>query len=437
MSSRDSITFRKAIVFGFVSLAAPLCGLAQMRIQPPPTPSPKLIRAGRILDVRSGQYRLDQGILTEGEKIKEIGPWADLKTRAPGDATVIDLSRATLLPGLIDCHAHLLISGDLGRLDPGELLSTTLAQMTPAKRALLGARNARETLEAGITSVRNVGHSGVDGDVALRDAINAGWLAGPRLQAAGRKITPIGGQATMLQPSLAPQILSQDFLTISGIEQARAAVRENLANGVDLIKIVIDADAGKNWKIRYMSLEDAKAIVEDAHRLEMKVAAHAGDNVAVQIAIDAGVDSIEHAWTATDAQLQQMKTKGIFLVATEIFTGVPGRERLQRAMKIRVKIAMGSDAWAFVPGKTRGEAALLGLKKLEDEGMPGIGIIRSATITAAELMGWADSVGELAAGRFADIIAVDGDPVNNVSLLLQVRFVMKGATVIKSNFGNN
>jgi imidazolonepropionase-like amidohydrolase len=224
---------------------------------------------------------------------------------------------------------------------------------------------------------------------------------------------------------------------VSGPDQARAAVRENLANGADLIKIVVDSDAGRHWKTRYMPLEDAKAIVEDAHRLGMKVAAHAGDNVAVQTAIDAGVDSIEHAWTATDEQLKQMKDKGIFLVATEIYVNAPPKDRLQRAMKIGVKIAMGSDAWALSSGKTRGEASLFELKKLHDEGMPDIEIIRSSTVNAAELMGWSDRVGELAAGRFADIIAVAGDPFQDIGLLQHVGFVMKGATVVRNDFAKN
>ena len=422
---------RKAQTCWFLFVLIPLTSLAQIRVQPLPAPAPKLIRAGRVLDVRSGQYRLDQGILTEGETIKEIGPWAEVQPHAPGNAVAIDLGRATLLPGLIDCHAHLLIAGDLGRLDPGELVLLTVTQMNPSKRALMGARNAREVLDAGITSARVLGHSGIDGDVALRDAINSGWISGPRIQAAGRKITTIGGQAASVQPAVAAQILSQEFLIVSGGEQARAAVRENLANGADLIKIVIDSDAGRVWKTRYMPLEDAKAIVEDAHRLGIKVAAHAADNLAVQTAIDAGVDSIEHAWTATDEQLKQMKAKGIFLVATEVFVSTPGTARLQSAMRIGVKIAMGSDAWATLPGKTRGESTLVEIGKLRDEGMSGIEIIRSSTINAAELMGWSDKVGELVAGKFADVIAVEGDPVQDVSLLQNVRFVMKGSTVVR------
>jgi imidazolonepropionase-like amidohydrolase len=297
---------------------------------------------------------------------------------------------------------------------------------------LMGARNANEILEAGITSARTMGHSGIDGDVALRDAINAGWVPGPRIQAAARKIAAAG--AVQLPPTVSPQALRQEFLLVSGPDEARAAVRENLAHGADLIKIVVDSAPARGLKSQYMSMEDAKAIVEEAHRLGLKVAAHAQDNTAVQIAIDAAVDSIEHAWTATDEQLMQMKHKGIFLVATDIFVSAPPKDRLNRAMRIGVRIAMGSDAWALVSGKTRGESSLFELKQLHDEGMPNIDIIRSSTLSAAELLGWSDRVGELAAGKFADIIAVQGDPLEDLALLQHVPFVMKGATVVRNEF---
>ena len=426
---------RNASKFVFLLLGLSVVSQAQVGLRPPPPPEAKLIKAGRLLDVKSGKYLFDQGILTEGEKIKEIGPWAEARAHAPKDAVMIDLSQATLLPGLIDCHAHPLIAAELGRMDPSEIITTTVTQMSVPLRTLMGARNAKEALDAGITSARVVGHSGIEGDVALRDAIKAGWIPGPRLQAACRKITSL--RAIYLQPAVATQVLAQEFLEVSGTDEARRAVRENFANGADLIKIVIDAGGGRNGKAQYMAIEDAKAIVEDAHRLNLKVAAHAGDNDAVQIAIDAGVDSIEHALNATDEQLKQMKTKGIFLVATEIYVNKSPKDRLQRAMKIGVKIAMGSDAWASVSGKTRGEASLIELRKLQEEGMPSIDIIRSSTVNAAELMGWSDQVGELAVGQFADIIAVAGDPVQEIGLLQHVQFVMKGATVVRNDFSKN
>ena len=412
----------------FLLLALTAASLAQM----PPPPAAKLIKAGRVLDVKSGKYLLDQGILTEGEKIKEIGPWAEVQSHAPGNVVMIDLSQATLLPGLIDCHAHLLISGEVRR-GPGESMVLTVPQPSESLRALIGARNAKEALEAGITSGRILGLSGIDGDVALRDAINAGLVPGPRLQAAARRITPVGGLTSSVVENLPPR----EFLSVSGPDEARRAVRENLAKGSDLIKIDIDAGSGRNGKMRYMALEDAKAIVEDAHRLGLKVAAHAEDNLAVQIAIDAGVDSIEHAWTATDEQLKQMKDRGIFLVATDLLVAAQPKDRLLRAIKMGLKIAMGSDMWLVWSGKTRGEASLLEIGALQKEGMPNLEIIRSSTVNAAELMGWSDRVGELAAGKFADIIAVRGDPEQDIGLLQHVQFVMKGATVVRNDFAKN
>jgi imidazolonepropionase-like amidohydrolase len=446
------------IVFG--ELAA-----AQLGFEPPPPPTPKLIKAGRVLDVKSGTYLLNQGILTDGERIKEVGPWDQVQARAPKEATRIDLSRATLLPGLIDCHAHLVSSME-GRLSGGENIVISVTQSSAALRALMGAHNAREDLEAGITSARVVGHSGIDGDVALRDAINYGWVPGPRLQASARKITALGGQAVYLQNAVSKQILEQEFLPVSGLDEARRAVRENFANGADLIKIVVDGGTGPSGQFRYLAPEDAKAIVEDAHRLGLKVAAHATTKVAIQTAIDAGVDSVDHGDEATDEQLRQMKDKGIFLVATDLWTNgrqyeyfslfdafTPAdatalkaseeqttkqfKDRLQRAMKIGVKIAMGSDMWSLWPGKTRGEASLLELVELQKNGMPNLEIIRSTTMNAAELMGWSDRVGEIVAGKFADIIAVAGDPLQDVSLLQHVRFVMKGAVVVRNELAGN
>jgi imidazolonepropionase-like amidohydrolase len=443
------------VMLAFCDLAA-----AQLGFEPSPPPTPKLIKAGRVLDVKKGSYLLNQGILTDGERIKEIGPWEQVQAHAPKEAGRIDLSHATLLPGLIDCHAHPLSSME-GRLSGGENIVIAVTQSSAALRALMGAHNAREDLEAGITSARVVGHSGIDGDVALRDAINYGWVPGPRLQASARKITALGGQAVSLQNAVSGQILEQEFLPVSGPEEARRAVRENFANGADLIKIVIDAGAGPTWQVRYLAPEDAKAIVEDAHRLGMKVAAHATSRVAIQTAIDAGVDSVDHGDEASDEQLKQMKDKGIFLVATDLWTNgnqyqylsqfvafTPEdesalkaaeektteqfKDRLQRAMKIGVKIAMGSDMWSLWPRKTRGEASLLELEELQKDGMPNLEIIRSSTVNAAELMGWSDRVGEIAAGKFADIIAVAGDPLQDVTLLQHARFVMKGATVVRN-----
>ena len=172
---------RNASNFVFLLLALSVVSQAQVGMRPPPPPEAKLIKAGRVLVVKSGKYLFDQGILTEGEKIKEVGSWAEARAHAPKDVVLIDLSQATLLPGLIDCHAHPLIAAELGRMDPSEIISITVTQMSVPLRTLMGARNAKEVLDVGVTSARVVGHSGIEGDVALRDAIKAGWIPGPRI----------------------------------------------------------------------------------------------------------------------------------------------------------------------------------------------------------------------------------------------------------------
>jgi imidazolonepropionase-like amidohydrolase len=428
---------RRILILAFALV--PLSSVAQFRLQNSPPPTQKLIKAGRILDVKIGMYVLNQGILTEGEYIKEVGPWEQVQGRAPKNVAIIDLSKETVLPGLIDAHSHLLVSMD-PQMSGGQAITTAVALMSPEFRTLIGALHAKEYLEAGVTSVRVVGHSGIAGDVALRDGITSGLVPGPRLQVAGRKLTPPGGQAMYLQPALAKQILEQEFVTVSGPEEARRAVRGNLAMGADLIKIAVDAGAGPFWKFRYMAPEDAKAIAEDAHRLGLRVAAHAVDKVAIQTAIDAGVDSIEHAFQATDEQLQQMKDKGIFLVATDIPDngGSPeSKDRLQRALKLGLKIAAGSDLWSPIPGRTYGQAALLDLEALHEEGMSNVDVIRCSTMNAAELMGWSNLVGQVAPGKLADIIAVSVDPLQDVRSLQHIPFVMKGATIVRNEFTKN
>jgi imidazolonepropionase-like amidohydrolase len=312
--------------------------------------------------------------------------------------------------------------------------------MSPEFRTLLGAMHAREYLEAGVTSVRVVGHSGIQGDIALRDAINSRLVPGPRLQAAGRKITTPGGQSMYLQPALAKQVLEQEFMIVSGPEEAGKAVRENVAIGADLIKVAIGPlGSGQFWSFRSMSPEDVKAATEEAHRLGVKVAVHATDKTCIQAGIDAGADSIEHAFEATDEQLQQMKDKGIFMVATDIpdnGASPQSKDRLQRAMKLGLtRIAIGSDLWFPPPeGKSYGQTALLDLAALHQEGMANIDVIRAATVNGAELLGWSDSVGQISAGKFADIVALKADPLQDVTSLEHVSFVMTGGEVVKNEF---
>jgi imidazolonepropionase-like amidohydrolase len=411
-----------------------------------------LIRAGRLLDVKAGIYRDDQGVLVESERIKEVGDFKGLQARAPKDAVLLDLSRMTVLPGLIDCHSHLLDAME-GRWEAGEAIILTITRLGPAKRALLGAAMARETLEAGITTVRNVGHSGINGDAALRDAINAGWVQGPRIQAATRKITPPGGQAVAIQSEGAEALIAQEFLPVSGPEEARRTVREALAAGADVIKVVADD------RKRILNSEEMKAIADEAHRVGVKVAVHATSAAGIKAAIDGGVDSIEHGDEATDEQFKAMREKGIFLVPTlwsaEMLRDVylkslvltpeeqvgfeaavkqwveRSNRKLQRAVQAGVKIAAGSDMWMKYPGKTRGAATLSTFEAMGNAGLSALEVIRAGTVNAAELLGWSDQVGAVEAGKFADLIAVEGDPLKDLTELRRIKFVMKGGAIVR------
>jgi imidazolonepropionase-like amidohydrolase len=411
-----------------------------------------VVRAARILDVRAGKVLTGQAVLVVGERIQEVGPAVAVEAHAPQDATRIDLGGATLLPGLIDCHAHLL-SMVHGRMSNQENMLVQVAGMSPAARALLGASNARETLEAGITTVRNVGHSGIDGDAALRDAIERGWVSGPRILAATRKLTPPGGQAIALNPAVADAIIKEEFLPVSGPDEARRAVRQALADGADVIKVVVDDGP------RVLATDEMKAIVDEAHRARRRVAAHATSAAGIDAAAQAGVDSIEHATEASDASLATMARKGIFLGATDwskqmvedvfvkpvVYTpqeiaGLEAqidawmaqtKDRMERARRAGVRVVMASDMWGEYPGKTRGQAAVEVLRGLQDEGVPPLDVVRAATVNAAELLGWSDRIGAIEAGKLADLLAVEGDPLQDVAALRRPVFVMKGGVVVR------
>ncbi|HXM71497.1 MAG TPA: amidohydrolase family protein, partial [Thermoanaerobaculia bacterium] len=385
-----------------------------------------LVKAGRLLDPRTGAVLSPVAVLIENDKIKEVGPPAKVQADAPADVETIDLGSSTLLPGLIDSHTHLLIDviapaeAEIGRRFNGEFVPGLLLAITmsPSDRVLLGAQLAREDLESGFTTVRNVGHSGIDGDVALRNAIKAGRIPGPRILAAGRKLIK-GGYVQSLNPALAKAILQQEFLVVNGgPDGARQAVNENVFYDVDLIKVAIGED---------ISASEMTAIVDEAHRQHLKVAAHAFDTASIQTAIDGGVDSIEHGNGVTDEQLRTMRDKGIFLDLTPTFydgfwskihetitvsaalraanaaRDDRSRQRaaalVQRVMKSGVKLAAGSDMCWFYPGKTRGQASATMFPALRKSGMPPLDILRAVTTSAAEMLGWQDRVGAVEPGK--------------------------------------
>lgn len=407
-----------------------------------------VLRAARLLDPESGNVTRNPVLIVEAGRIRAVG--TGLAT--PSGAKVLDLGAMILLPGLIDSHTHLLqnYQGSLGGDDPNMVL--TIATMGNVRRALLGAAMGREDVEAGITTVRDLGNSGWNGDVALRDAIAEGWIVGPRVFAATRALAPVGGQFGELAPE-AQRLVQQEYVVVSGVDEARRAVRQAFYDGADLIKVIVNAGP------RVLTLEEMKVIVSEAQRVGRRVAAHATTDLATRIAAQAGVNSIEHGYTIPDDALRMMAEKGIYLVPTdypaEFYLGLRDstgmapdqwrrrregmrqvvqshRERLTRALRLGVRIAYGSDEYYELPGRTRGQTSLLALQAYQEAGMSPLEVIRTATTNAADLLGMADQVGSAEPGKLADLIAVEGDPMRDVRDLQRVRFVMKEGRVIRN-----
>ena len=439
--------------------------IAAERVAAEAPASNTLVRAGRLLDPRTRNVISPAAVLIENGKIKEVGPPSQVQTRTPANVKTIDLGNATLLPGLIDSHTHLfldiIVPPELeqqrhsnGLFAQGMLLAII---ESPSKRVLMGAQSAREDLESGFTTVRNLGHSGIDGDTELRDGINGGRVPGPRILASGRKLITRGSYVQNLNPDLGDAILQQEFLLIDGADQARQAVRRNAFQNVDVIKVTADEN---------LTVAELTAVIEEAHHEHLKVAVHAVDNVSIQTAIDARADSIEHGNEVTDAQLKQMRDKGIFLDLTPTFNDgfylkitepsivISPASRadaasrnarrkqnydqlVQRVLKSGVKFAAGSDMCWFYPGKSRGQASAGTLVKLRDAGMPPLDVIRAVTSNAAEMLSWQDRVGAVEPGKFADLVAVAGDPLADITELERVRFVMKDGQVIRNDFQDN
>ena len=396
-----------------------------------------LIRAGHLLDVRTGVETANQTIVVSGERIVAIAPTAGTPLQA-GDAE-IDLSRYTVLPGLIDVHTHLTMATNF---DPYFALT-----ITAAKSALIGAENAKVTLEAGFTSVRNVGAS-YYADVALRDEINAGHLPGPHMQVSGPPLSITGGHC---DNNLLPFDYRKTTEGVAdGVPAVQAKVREDIKYGADLIKVCATGGVlskGDDPQASQYSRDELAAIVADAHRLGRKVAAHAHGAQGVLWASEAGVDSIEHATYIDDAGIAAMKKHGTYLVPTaylidwmRLYGHLPEmyqqkmkdvsaveRGNLKKAIGAGVKVALGTDAAVYPHGLNARELDVY----VNQFGMKPLTAIQTATINAADLMGWSDRAGALEAGKWADIIAVESDPLSDVRVLQDVAFVMKAGVVYK------
>jgi imidazolonepropionase-like amidohydrolase len=401
-----------------------------------------VVRAGHVLDVRTGKTENNQAILIEGGKITSVGPAVTYKL--PAGSMVIDLPNATVLPGLIDAHTHL--TGN-----PTDFGYSGLGISVP-RSALIGAHNAKITLEAGFTTVRNVGADGYS-DVALRDAINDGDVPGPRMLVSGPPLGITGGHCDN-------DLLPYDYHASAdgvadGVEGVQHKVREVIKYGADLIKFCATGGVlskGDDPNAAQYTLEEMKAIVADAHRLGRKVAAHAHGAQGVIFASEAGVDSVEHGHLMNDEAIATLKKNGTYLVPTlylmdwhrenaakanlpdflqkkMVMVSAQGQNAAKKAFGAGVKIGFGTDAAVYPHGLNAHEFAVyvrLGMTPLQ--------AIQTATINDADLIGWPDKVGTLEPGRWADIIAVDGDPLQDVAVLQHVKFVMKGGSVVKNDY---
>jgi imidazolonepropionase-like amidohydrolase len=429
-ASKNSLSpasaIREIVRRGAVTIAilATLAGMAiTARAQ---SPKRTVIRAGRVLNVRTGELRANQAIVIEGDKIVQVAAFSEVAA-APGDTT-IDLPDATVLPGLIDMHTHLTF--DLSSLGYSGLGIST------AREALHGARNAKRTLEAGFTTVRNLGAFDYS-DIALRDAINDGDVIGPRIVASGPALGITGGHcdANLLPPAFH----LQGGGVADGIEEVQHKVREVIKYGADVIKICATGGVlskGDDPNASQYTLEEMKAIVADAHRLGRKVAAHAHGAEGVRWASEAGVDSIEHGHLMDDAAIATLKKNGTYLVPT-LFLGEYMEKNMDRSDIPEYSKQKMRDVIAAMR-KNVGKAFAAGVKvafgTYVSLGMTPLAAIQTATINASDLLGPKFQVGSLEPGKFADVIAVGGDPTKDVTILEHVKFVMKGGTVYKNDY---
>jgi imidazolonepropionase-like amidohydrolase len=417
--------------FSFI-LTIAMLGVASTAQSSAPAPI-VAVRASRMLDVKSGKTMANAVVLIEGERITAAGSGIAV----PPGAQVIDIGEATILPGLIDCHTHLLLR--LANPEERGAYGNDLLTKSQAFRALEGAADARVTLQAGFTSVRDVESEGSGyADVALRDAIRQGLVEGPRMAVATRGIAMLG----RYQPfGVSPDL--PDFPTgaqmVSGVEEARRAAREQIGHGADVLKVYAD------WDAPTLTVDEIRAVVEEAHRVKIKVAAHADLPEGIRNALTAGVDSIEHGHEADRASFELIKEKNAFWVPTIGFyfyavdemqsprarqymaeTLARTKANFVVARQLGVRIAAGFDAdSASNQGKNARE--LIAMTKL---GLTAMETIRAATVNAAELLGKSDEVGSIEKGKFADLIAVSGDPLSDITELGRVKFVMKGGKVI-------
>lgn len=392
-----------------------------------------VIKAGRLIDPVAGTAAANQIVIIDGSTIKAVGPNLSI----PKDARIIDLSRATVLPGLFDCHTHMCATIRVRGSSMEELRSDILVYMigeTTGYRALLGAANARSMLEAGFTTIRDMGNAGNYADIDLKRAIDNGLVPGPKMFVSGKIIAPFAGQ--VIVNTEFRDIGKQDYIYADTRDEIRKAIRENIHFGADWIKIVVDDQ-------RYIySVDDLKFIIGESAQAGFRVAAHTITEPGGLNTAEAGVASIEHGFLLNDKALEWAKKNGCVLVGTPFPKGqlkamgladfYPAIVDVQRrAHKMNIAMAYGSDCSFIIQNKSRGELALEHLESYVEAGIPAADILRMLTTNAAELLGVEKERGAISQGLAADLIATADNPLDNVQALKNVTFVMREGKIYK------
>ncbi len=403
-----------------------------------PTPT-VLVRAGNLFDSEAGRMVGPRDILIRGQRVVEVGQGLTV----PDGATVVDLGRCAVIPGLIDAHTHLMLEQGQGE-GLSEVAARDRGVDGDVYRTLVGAQRARQYLEAGFTAVRDLGNSGRFLDLMLERAVNEGRVSGPRIYGSGPGLAPEGGQLEPLTND-PHQLVAGEYRIVNGVDDARAAVREAVARGADVIKVYPEATPQRTR----LSVAELEAIVSEARRHGVPVAAHATSDAAIREAVEVGVASIEHGYEISDETLRLMAAKGVWLTPTdpslemalEFTASWPqqppreeidrhlqaGRDRLMRAHRLGVRIALGSDLY-FPYAAGRGAGSRATLDGYVEAGLTPTQALQAATWEAGRLLG-DDALGVLRARSWADLVAVEGDPTQGLAPLRSPRLVMKGGQI--------